>query len=244
MWFGVAVALALCLGIAVILQMIGRSLPFKQREIMEGVLALLAVAGVTYMIVWMRRNARGLKQKLESHAELALLTGSVFALVAMAFFAVLREGLETAIFLLAQFQQSQAPLTAGLGAVLGIATAVVLGFGIYKGGVRINLSRFFRITGLVLVLVAGGLLSSAVHEFSEAGAITLLQDPAVDLSAFMAPGTLHTSLITGMLGIQPVPTDAEALVWLAYVVPMGIYVLWPQSPRARQPAVERLTSTA
>ena len=132
-------------------------------------LSLMAVAGVTYMIVWMKRHSRELKGSLEQSAEAALLTGSVLALVAMAFLAILREGLETAVFLLAVFGSSSNPVATGIGAVLGVLVAVGLGYAIYRGGVRINLGRFFRVTGFVLVLVAAGLLASAVHTAHEAG---------------------------------------------------------------------------
>jgi high-affinity iron transporter len=240
MWIGVALAVALCAGAAIALSVIGRSLPLRQREALEGALALVAVAGVSYMVVWMRRHARELKQTLESHAETALLKGSALALLAMAFLAVLREGLETAIFMLAAFQSSADPAATGTGAALGVAVAIALGYALYRGGVRINLSRFFRVTGFVLVLVAGGLLATAVHEFAEAGVITALQQPALDLSWLVEAGTVHGSLLTGMLGFQPVPTLAEIAVWLIYVVPMGLYVLWPQRPRRPEPAVTQV----
>jgi high-affinity iron transporter len=245
MWLGVGAAVALCASVAIVLQVVGESLPLRQRAVMEGVLSLMAVAGVTYMIVWMRRHSRELKGQLEAHAAHALLTGSVVALVGMAFFAVLREGLETAIFMLAAFQSTTNTVATGLGAVLGVGSAVGLGYAIYRGGVRINLSRFFRVTGFVLVLVAAGLLSTAVHEFAEAGVVTALQSPAFDLSWLIATGSVRASLITGMLGLQPVPTVAELVCWLAYAIPMSLYVLWPQRPprrveRARAPA----TSTA
>ncbi len=230
-WIGVGIAVALCAGAAVALNAVGRSLPFREREAMEGALALVAVAGVSYMIVWMRRHARELKRTLEAHAESALLKGSVFALVAMAFLAVLREGLETAIFMLAAFQSSTDPVATGSGAMLGIAAAIGLGYALYRGGVKINLARFFRVTGFVLVLVAAGLLATAVHEFAEAGIVTALQERAVDLSWLVRTGTVTGSLLTGMLGFQPVPTLAEAVVWLAFAVPMGLYVLWPTRPR-------------
>lgn len=228
MWAGVAVAIALCLGVAIFLEALGRSLPLRQREIMEGVLSMVAVAGVTYMVVWMRRHSRELKGTLEASSEAALIAGSMWALIGLAFFAVIREGLETAIFMLAAFDSTADPVSAGLGAILGVTLAVGLGYAIYRGGVRINLSRFFRITGFVLVLVAGGLLATAVHEFAEGGLVTAFQQPVADLSWLVAPGTVHASLLTGMLGLQPVPTVAEVLVWLAYVVPMSLYVLWPQ----------------
>lgn len=235
MWVGVAIAIGLCVAVAVVLRLIGESLPFQQREFMEGILALLAVAGVTYMVIWMRRHSRELKGQLEDHAERALLVGSTLALVGMAFFAVLREGLETAVFMLAAFQSSSDPLATGLGAVLGVAVAVGLGYGIYRGGVKINLSRFFRVTGFILVLVAAGLLSTAVHEFAEAGVISVGQQTAFSMSWLVDPGSVRESLLTGMLGLRAAPTVAEVVVYLAYAIPMSLYILWPQRPRRTAP---------
>jgi high-affinity iron transporter len=241
-WGGVAVALAICAAVAVALNAVGRSLPSKQHEFLEGTLALVAVAGVTYMVVWMRRHSRDLKRQLEAHAESALVQGSVFALVAMAFLAVLREGLETAVFMLASFEGSSNPAATGTGAVLGVAVASGLGYAIYKGGVKINLSRFFRVTGFVLVLVAGGLLALAAHAFEEAGVLTAMTGRAVDLTWLVAPGTIRGSLLTGTLGFQPVPTIAEVVLWLVYVIPMGLYVVWPAGPRRTTPAPAAVTA--
>jgi high-affinity iron transporter len=226
----------------VVLSVLGRSLPLREREVLEGTLALVAVAGVTYMVVWMRRHSRELRGALESQAASALMRGSVFALVAMAFLAVLREGLETAVFMLATFQSSTAPAATGTGAVLGVATAIALGYALYKGGVRINLSRFFRVTGFVLVLVAAGLLAMAAHAFGEAGVLTVGVDRALDMSWLVAPGSVRASLLTGMFGFQPVPTVAEVALWLVYAVPMGAYVLWPHGPsRLRRAPVPAAT---
>ncbi len=224
MWWGVAAAVALSAGGAIALHIANRSLSLKARETMEGVLALVAVAGISYMIVWMHRHAATLRTDLESRTETALTTGSVMAIVGMAFVAVLREGLETAVFLLATLENANSPTAAASGASLGILVAVVLGYGIYRGGVRINLRQFFRITGVVLVIVAAGLLAAAVHEFAEAGLITFMQEPAVDLSWLIEPGTVRASLLTAFFGFQPVPTVAEVVVWAAYLVPMVLYV--------------------
>jgi len=231
---GVIAAALICAAVAVGLYLVGLSLPFKQRETMEGILSLVAVAGVTYMIVWIRRHARDMRKNLESDAAHALMKGSAWALVAMAFLAVLREGLETAVFMLAAFQGSTAPLATGLGAVLGVVVAVALGYGIFRGGLRINMAKFFGITGFILVLVAAGLLATAVHDLAEAGIITVGQQPALDLSWLIAPGSIIAALMTGLFGFQPVPTVAEVTVWLLYAVPMSLYVLWPQKPRAQR----------
>jgi high-affinity iron transporter len=230
-WAGVVIAVVFCAGVGVALQVLNQELPQRQQEMLETVVGLFAVGIVTFMIVWMRRHARGLRAELEAHAAKALETGSVWALVGMAFFAVLREGLETAVFLLAAFQASTDEFDAGVGALLGLLSAVVIGAGLYRGGIKINLARFFRITSVVLVVIAGGLLAAAVHTAHEAAWFNSFQGQALDLSWLVVPGTVTSSLLTGMLGLQPLPTYAEAAAWLLYVVPMLLYVLWPRSVR-------------
>ncbi|HET6570601.1 MAG TPA: iron uptake transporter permease EfeU [Solirubrobacterales bacterium] len=233
MWAGVAVAVALCVGIAVLLRVVGQQLPQREQEGLETVIGLIAVSAVTYMIVWMRRHARGIKSELEGHAASALAAGSGLALVAMAFLAVLREGFETSVFLLAAFQDASDTAAAGIGAVIGLAAAVAIGLGIYRGGVRINLTRFFRVTGLILVFVAAGLLATSLHTAHEAGWFNGLQGQAIDLSWLVQPGTISGSLLTGMLGLQPQPTVGEAAVYLLYAVPMALYVVWPDRLRPK-----------
>jgi len=224
MWWGVLAAVALSGGAAVALHVANRSLTLQAREAMEGALALVAVGGITYMIVWMRRHSATLRTDLETRVSTALSAGSVTAVAVMAFVAVLREGLETAVFLLATLENVNSPTAAASGAALGIAVAVALGYGIYRGGIRIDLRRFFRITGVVLVIVAAGLLAAAVHEFAEAGLITALQSPAIDLSWLIEPGTVRSSLLTAFFGFQPVPTVAEVVVWAAFLIPMILFV--------------------
>ncbi len=239
MWAGVAVAVALCVAVAVALRVVGQDLPGRQQAGLETVIGLVAVCAVTYMIVWMRRHARGIKATLEGDAASALASGSTMALVAMAFLAVLREGFETSVFLLAAFQDATDTTAAGAGAVLGLVAAVGIGLGLYRGGVRINLTRFFRITGLVLVFVAAGLLATAVHTAHEAGWLGGLQSHAIDLTWLVKPETISGSLLTGMLGLQPSPTIGETLVYVLYAVPMAAYVLWPDRIRPRRRAVGR-----
>jgi high-affinity iron transporter len=234
MWFGVAIAVALCVGIAVVLRMVGQDLPQRQQEGLETVIGLIAVSAVSYMIIWMRRNAKGIKRVLEGNAASALASGSTIALVGMAFLAVLREGFETSVFLLAAFQDTGNTTAAGAGAVIGLLAAVGIGLGIYRGGVRINLTRFFRVTGLVLVFVAAGLLATSLHTAHEAGWFNGLQGQALDLTWLVQPGTVSGSLLTGMLGLQPQPTVGEALIYVLYAVPMALYVVWPDRLRLRR----------
>jgi high-affinity iron transporter len=232
-WIGTAIAVVICIGIAIALQVISSNLPQQRQEGLETVVGVLAVCMVTYMIMFMRRHARDLKGDLEGAAASALASGSSRALVVMAFLAVLREGFETAVFLLATFHASGDATASWLGAVIGILVAVIIGYGIYKGGVRLNLARFFRITGLVLVVVAAGLVMTAFMTANEAGWLDVGQAQAFGLSWLVRPGTPLSSLLTGVLGIQPYPTWIEVIAWLAYLVPMITIVAWPSPPGAK-----------
>jgi high-affinity iron transporter len=234
MWIGVGIAVVLCTAVGVGLDLLGEELPQREQEGLETIVGVIAVAMISYMIIWMTRHSRGIKAELEGEAASALATNSAMALVAMCFLAVLREGFETSVFLLAAFQDATDTTAAGSGAVLGLLAAVGIGFGLYRGGVRINLSRFFRITGLVLVFVAAGLLATAAHTANEAGWINSFQSQAVDLSWLVDPGTVIESLLTGMLGLRASMSIAEVVVYLAYAIPMVLFVLWPRPLRTRR----------
>jgi high-affinity iron transporter len=235
-WLGVAAAVVLCLGVGIGLHVLSRDLPQKQQEGLETVVGLLAVSLVTYMIWWMRSHARGLKRQLEGAAAGALARGSTRALVVMAFLAVLREGFETAVFLLGIFQESTIqPGLAIAGGLLGLLIASVLGYGIYRGGVHIDLAKFFRITGAVLVVVAAGLFMTAIRTAHEAGWLNFGQTQAMNLTWFVHPGTAWSALVTGVLGINARPAVIEVAGWLVYAVPLLLIVLWPQRRRPLRP---------
>jgi high-affinity iron transporter len=238
MWLGVLAAALLCAVIGIALRLFEQQLPQRGQEQLETVIGLVAVGMITWMVVWMKRHSANLKGELQAQAESALHQGSTAALVGMAFLAVLREGIETTVFLLAAFQQSTRPGLTGTGAVLGVLLAAVLGYGIYRGGVHINLSKFFKVTGVVLVLVAAGLLATALHTAHEGGWFDALQTQALDLRWLVKGGSVQSALLTGMLGIQPEPTVGEVLVYLAYAVPMTYYVCRrPRATRAARPTV-------
>jgi high-affinity iron transporter len=215
------------------LHVLGQELPHREQEGLASVISMLAVGAVTFMIVWMKRHARSIAGDLRASASTALAAGTTAALVGMAFFAVIREGLETVMFLLAAFESASDPASAGFGALLGVLAAIAIGVAIYRGGVKLNLTRFFRVTGVVLVFVAAGLVVSALHTAHEAGWLDLGQAQAVDLSWLVVPGTWTSSLLTGMLGLRPSTTVIEVGGYLAYAVPMLLLLLWPQRARAR-----------
>ena len=236
MWIGVAIAIALCGAVAVALRLIGEQLPQQQQEGLETVVGLIAVSTISYMIIWMRRHARGIKAELEGEAASALATGSTMALVGMAFLAVLREGFETSVFLLAAFQDAADTTAAGTGAVLGLAAAS-----------RSASASTAAACGSTSPASSGSPAWSSssslpacwrppLHTAHEAGWINGLQSQALDLTWLVQPGTVSGSLLTGMLGLQPKPTVVEAAAYLLYAVPMALYVLWPDRLRRRRRA--------
>jgi FTR1 family protein len=243
MWIGVAAAVGLCVAAGVALELVNQELPHREQEGLESVIAALAVGAVTFMIVWMRKHARSMSKDLRASAGAALAAGSTGALVAMAFFAVFREGMETSVFLLAAFQSSTDAVSAGFGALLGVLVAVAIGIGIYRGGVKLNLTRFFRMTGVVLVFVAAGLVASALHAAHDAGWLNAGQGHAVDLSWLVVPGTWTAALLTGMLGLRPAPALAEVAGYVIYALPMLTFLLLPDRFRPR-PSRRRALRTA
>ena len=237
-WLGTIAAVVLCAVIGLVLNAVSRELPQRQQEGLETVIGFIAVGMVTYMVFWMRTHARGMKHELEEHAASALAAGSAGALVAMAFLAVMREGFETSVFLLATFQHSTNPTLGGAGALLGILCAVVIGWLIFRGGLKINMGRFFFVTALMLVVIAAGLVMSSLRTAHEAGWITFGQSQPIDLTWLVRPGTPLSSLITGVLGIQQKPAVVEIFGYLVYLVPM-LLMLLPASRSANKTPAKR-----
>ncbi len=218
LWQGVGVAVALSLALGLGLMLVSEELGETAAEVFAGVTSVIAVGLITWMIFWMAVNARHIKARLHGELDRALATSSI-AVATVAFFAVIREGLETAIFLYAGISASGDGTTSVIGALLGLVAAVVLGVLMYQGAVRLNLATLFTWTGALLVLVAGGILRYAVHEFQEVGWLPGEDAVAIDLSAtFPADGVIAT-LVRGLLSLSPTMTWLEVVVWLAYVIP-------------------------
>ena len=234
-WVGVGIAVAVALGFGFALFYGPRSLTFEAQEAIGGTLSIVAVGLVTWMIFWMARAARSLSGELRGQIDAAA-EGSWFALVLVAILAVGREGLETALFLWSATEAVRddagtwQPL---VGAGLGIATAVVLGWLLYRGAIRINLARFFTWTGVFLILVAGGVLSYGVHDLQEAGILPGLHTLAWDVSGTVDPTTWYATLLKGVFNFSPQTTVLEATVWALYVVPVLALFLISGRHRAR-----------
>jgi len=241
-WAGVTAAVALSLAFGALLTFTSNNLSFEAQERFGGLMSIVAVGFVTWMIFWMRRTARFLKNELQGKLDAALLMGTV-ALTVTAFIAVAREGLETSLFLWAAAQSTGSGATPIIGATLGILTAVVIGYLLYKRAVTINLAKFFTWTGAGLIVVAAGVLAYGVHDLQEAGDLPGLTNLAFDVSGTIPPDSWYGTLLKGTFNFSPATTWLEAVVWLAYVIPVMYLFFRPArkpaaAPAASQPAVK------
>jgi high-affinity iron transporter len=216
----------------VVVATVGR-LPVVVQETLEGLAGLAAVAVLTWMLFWMRRQGRALKGELEHGVDAALGAGGAMALVALAFVAVAREGLETVLFLLAVITSAGAGVDTLIGGLLGLATAVGFGLAIFVGGARVNLRQFFTVTGVVLIFVAAGLLAFAVGALGEAGLI-VNSGTAYNLNGVLPDSTPLGNILRGLFGYRSQPTPLEVVAYLLYLVPvLTLFVVGRPSLRRR-----------
>jgi len=214
-WRGVAAAVVISVLGALILFSVGARLEGPTEEIFEGLTMLLAAGILTWMILWMGVNGRRVQLGLERDVEEAALRRQTSAIFVVTFIAVLREGVETALFLsAAAFQDAQTAVV--LGGLAGIATAAVLGWGLYRATIRLSLRRFFQVTGWLLILFAAGLLAHGVHEFVEVGLLPALIDPVWDTSAVLSEASPMGILLRTLFGYNADPTLLEVIAYAAY----------------------------
>jgi len=237
-WAGVAAAIALSVFFGWMLSYTETTLlkDYKQQEIFEAVTSIAAVCFVTWMIFWMRRAARGIAGELRNKLEDALAVGS-FAVGFMAFLAVVREGLETSLIFYSAVQGANldgGPLYALIG---GVATSIAIGYLMYATAVRINLSVFFKWTGVLLILVAAGIFKYGVHDLQEAQILPGIGNTAYSMTTVLDPSTWYAALLAGMFNITPEPTVLEVIAWVAYGVPVLLLFLWPVRKSAKKPGV-------
>ncbi len=240
-WAGTlgAVAASVLLGLVLYVTVGDLRAPYEQ--LFEGGTMLLATAVVTWMLFWMRGQSRALRGHLETQLARALTSGGAWGLAVLAFSAVVREGIETSLFVFGQVTAVAGPGTAGAGAtggaagvlsgtIVGLVVAAGIGYAIYRGSRRVNLRVFFNWTGIALVFIAAGLVSRAVHEFVEVGAIRIGTQVAFDARGVLSQDQTVGSFLRAVLGYSSQPEVVTVVVYLLYVVAvLALYVL-PQRP--------------
>ncbi|QKW37555.1 FTR1 family protein [Actinomadura sp. NAK00032] len=247
-WTGIGAAVVLAFAFGIALTAASSEMQFKTQELFGGILSIVAVGLVTWMVFWMRKTARFMKAELEGRLEGALDVGPL-ALAAVAFLAVGREGLETALFLWTNISNSSEGSTQPIiGAVLGLAVAIALGYLLYRGGLKINLRRFFTWTGAALIVVAAGVFGYGFHDLQEAevfpGLNAVALEPHLFFAKFGTAGDWMQTVFQGVLNVTPQITWLQLAMWAAYLVPvMALFLRNPSTPRpAPAPTTEPATS--
>ena len=251
-WLGAGLAIVASVVVGVVIFATVRSLPEPYEQIFEGVALLLAAAVVTWMLFWMRRTAANLRGELHAKIDRAVTDGAVLGLAVLAFTAVIREGIETALFLVGQVTSAESGASSTLvGALLGLAAAVVIGWIFYTGSRRINLRAFFTWTGVALVFIAAGLLSYAVHEFIEVGEFYGVEligtQAAYDISAILPDSEGVGQFLRALFGYADSPEILTLMAHVAYLVVVLALYLRPVrlvAPPARDAATPAGTETA
>jgi high-affinity iron transporter len=230
---GVVAAVAISIGFGALLAYTSTTLlsDFKSQERFGGTMSLVAVVFVTWMVFWMRRTARGMRSELDGKLSSALQLGT-FAVGLTAFLAVAREGLETALFFWSAVQAAGSTSAPIAGFALGIVTAVVLAWLLYRRSVKLNLAKFFTWTGAALIVIAAGVLGYAVRDLQEGGVIGGLNTLAFDVSHQISGGSWYGSLLKGVFNFTPQTTVVQAIAWVAYIVPVtALFFLTGRAPR-------------
>jgi len=225
LWVGVVAAALVSLGVALGLQAIGAQFTGRAEEIFEGATMFLAVGVLTWMIFWMRYQGRYIKVALERDVEVAVTSGQNWALFGLAFIAVFREGVETALFLSAAAYASAATDTFW-GGLLGLGVALLVGYLIFATTVRLDVRRFFDVTSVLLLLFAAGLLAHGVHEFQEAGLIPVIVEHLWDMNNILNENSTLGSILKAILGYNGNPSLLEVSSYLGYWVVVLSPVSW------------------
>jgi high-affinity iron transporter len=216
-WLGVAAAVVLSVALGAVLTYGTSRLSFEQQELIGGIASIIAVGFVTAMVFWMRTAARTISGELKGQLDKALDVGP-WAVALVGFLGVGREGLETAIFFYATTEAAgQGQIQPMLGWIIGLGGAVLMGIAIYKGVLKINLGTFFRYTGILLIVVAAGILSYGIHDLQEAGFLPGLNNLAFDVSAAVPPDSWYGTLLKGIFNFSPNTTWLQAIAWVLYV---------------------------
>lgn len=216
LWLGVAGAVITSLGLGALLSFTSAELSDRGNELFAGTTSFIAVALVTWMVFWMKRTARVLKSELHGKVDNALTAGPL-TLAGVAFFAVLREGLETALFIYANFRTVDGTTSATIGLLLGFVIAIALGWAIFKSAIRLNLSKFFTYTGIALIVVAAGVLSYGVHEFQELGWLPGPDAFVWDVTSWLPKESLVAGVLSGTVGFDTTTSWLQLVIWAIYL---------------------------
>ena len=240
-WLGVAGAVLLSIATAIILGVIGAEFKGAAEQAFEGFTMLFAAAVLTWMIFWMQKQGRQIQKGLEAEVRDALSGGQTVALFSVAFLAVLREGVELALFLTAvNFSSSvvgEAPILGWLGGVLGLIAAIVIGWLMYESALKLNLRRFFQFTSIVLIFFAAGLVGHAVGEFNELGWIPPVIEQVYSLNHIVPETTLLGQFMSALFGYNANPSLTEMLAYIGYfVVVLGLMRFFNRKPAAKAAA--------
>jgi high-affinity iron transporter len=235
LWVGVGIALVVPLGIGALLTWGPYGLSFQAQEIVGGGLSVVAVAFVTWMIFWMGKTARSMKTLLHEKLD-SVLVGAGWGVVILAMLSVGREGIETALFVWATVDSVGGGWEPFVGALLGLLTAAVLGFLLYRGMVRINLGTFFAWTGAFLILVAGGVLAYGIGDLQEAGVIPGAGIHAYDISAAIPASSWYGTVLAGAVNFNPSPTWLQVIAWFGYIIVVSFFYVRAQRTAHRKPA--------
>ncbi|MFZ3062154.1 MAG: FTR1 family protein [Actinomycetota bacterium] len=226
-WIALATALITSLLAGGLIFAVGFSLEGRAEEIFEGSAMFLAVIVLTYMIFWMKIHAPGLRKKLEERLGEALERRSAIALFSLAFVVVLREGIETVLFMFS-VTRTATPSGSAIGGILGISAAVLLGYLIYAGATHLNLRTFFRITGILLILVAAGLLARGIHEFEEAKILPALVEHVWNIGFLISEKGVFGSFLKSLIGYTASPSLLQVMLYFAYLTSALSYFLTGQ----------------
>ena len=230
-WLGTVSAVALSILGGILLTNLGLSFEGAAEQIFEGITMLLAAALLTWMIFWMSRTARTLKSSIEADVHKAAFGAGKRAVFFVAFIAILREGIELALFLTASVFATDALQTL-VGAILGLGTAILLGWSIFAAIIRLDLRRFFQVTGFLLILFAAGLVAHGVHEFNEVGWIPALIEHVWDVNAFINENSTFGLLLKALFGYNGNPSLTEMLAYAAYFAAVFLGLRLANKPKS------------
>lgn len=234
-WLGAAFAAAASLSFGAVLTFGRAELSPRAQEVFGGVTSLVAVSLVTWMIFWMRRAARGLGGEIRGRVGTALLAGGP-ALVVTAFVAVAREGLEAALFVWTNAQAARSSTSPLLGALLGLLVAAGLCVGLYRRVLRLNLARFFTVTGLGLVVVVAGVLAYGLRELQDAAVLPGVDSLAFDVSRQVPTGTWWSELVRGVTNLDNRMSWLQVVGYAGYLAVVLTLFLRRSRPPAPAPA--------